>query len=171
MNSNQKWREELVSSANYRIDESLRMIDISLKSLDEKDLWKKPNNVSNSVGNLLLHLSGNIRQYIIASLGGNPDTRSRDKEFVTSGGITKMELLRSFTSVVAESKKIISLTTADELLRFRDVQGFTLSGIGVVLHVVEHLSYHTGQIAFWTKLLKESDLGFYDGFDLNQKNN
>lgn len=165
------WKKELVYNALYRMDESLRMIGISLEQLDEQDLWRRPNGASNSVANLLLHLCGNIRQYIISSLGGAADVRLRDMEFSQTGEKTAAELLEQLTSVIEEAKSVISETSEDEFLRIREVQGFNMSGLGVVLHVVEHLSYHTGQIAFWTKLLKGRDLGFYDGIDLNIKNN
>ena len=165
------WKKELVYNALYRMDESLRMIGISLEQLDEQDLWRRPNEASNSVANLLLHLCGNIRQYIISSLGGAADVRLRDMEFSQTGEKSAAELLEQLTSVIEEAKSVISETSEDEFLRIREVQGFNMSGLGVVLHVVEHLSYHTGQIAFWTKLLKGRDLGFYDGIDLNIKNN
>ncbi len=164
------WREELVINALYRMDESLRMIAISLEELAEEDLWKKPNNSTNSVANLLLHLCGNINQYIVSSLGGREDLRQREVEFSKSGNESASELLAQLTAVIEEAKSVIAKSSEDELLRSREVQGFTMSGLGAVLHGVEHLSYHTGQIAFWTKLLMDKDLGFYDGVDLNIKN-
>lgn len=170
MKSQDTWHSDLIEQARYRMDESLRMIKKSLERLDEEDIWKRPNTSSNSVGNLILHLCGNIRQYIISSLGGQPDLRQRDNEFSARGDKSKKALIELLEQVIEESEAVLTSVSTDELLRNREVQGFTMSGIGVVLHVVEHLSYHTGQIAFWTKLLKDEDLGFYDGFDLNLKN-
>ena len=164
------WREELVKNAMFRMDESLRMIRISLDQLPEQDLWKKPNSASNSVANLLLHLCGNITQYVISSLGGREDVRQRDIEFSESGNESASELLERLTAVIEDAKSVISNASEEEFLLVREVQGFTMSGIGVVIHAVEHLSYHTGQIAFWTKLLGDRDLGFYDGINLNTKN-
>ena len=168
--NNNDWRTELALNAAYRMDESLRMIDISLQELDDIELWKRPNSSSNSVGNLMVHLCGNIRQYAISSLGQHPDKRERDSEFSISGGLSKSEVSVMLKETVSQAKAVISSATEEELLRYRDVQGFNMSGIGIVMHVVEHLSYHTGQIAYWVKLLKDQDLGFYDGFDLNIKN-
>ena len=165
------WQTEFVKSANYRIDESLRMIRTSWQNLDEEDVWKRPNDSSNSMGNLILHLCGNINQYIISSLGGKDDVRVRDEEFEKSGGLSKTRLLEQIEDVIEQAKQVISTVSTKELLLMREVQGFNLSGIGVVMHVVEHLSYHTGQIAFWIKFLKNKDLGFYDDMDLNIKNN
>jgi uncharacterized damage-inducible protein DinB len=111
-----------------------------------------------------------MTQYGIGSLGGHPDTRDRDAEFSVSGTHTKAQLLEKLEKVVLQVKEGIDTCNIEELLRIRNVQGFKMSGLGVVIHLVEHLSYHTGQIAFWTKILKNKNLGFYDGIDLNSKN-
>ncbi len=162
--------EEFVQNALYRMDESTRMNTISLSQLTEADIWKKPNQNLNSVGNLILHLCGNITQYVISSLGETEDIRERDSEFETTSGLTKDELLQKLTETVDIAKRVINDASIEQLIRKREVQGFYFSGIGVVLHAVEHYSYHTGQIAFWTKQLKNKDLGFYEGRDLNIKN-
>lgn len=162
--------EELVKNALYRMDESTRMIEKSLTSISEEELWLKPNDSLNSIANLILHLCGNISQYIISSLGENEDTRQRDIEFSTSGGLTKNEVFAKLVETVDTAKRIIFDANIDQLLKLRSVQGFTFSGVGVIMHAVEHYSYHTGQIAFWVKQLKNKDLGFYEGLDLNIKN-
>lgn len=126
--------------------------------------------VSNSIGNLILHLCGNIRQYIISGLGEQEDTRQRDKEFSINKLYGKAELLNKLQETVAEAVAIVATTDAESLLTIRSVQGFSLSGVGIIMHVVEHFSYHTGQIAYWTKILKNTDLGFYAGLNLNAKN-
>lgn len=154
----------------YRLDESTRMIEKSLQEISFEELWKKPNNALSSIGNLLLHLCGNMAQYGIASLGNLPDIRNRDEEFLANGGFSKQELLLKLKTTVENVKNIITSIPAEEFLRERKVQGFSLSGIGIIIHVVEHYSYHTGQIAFWVKFIKNRDLGFYDGLDLNAKN-
>ncbi|NAY90998.1 DUF1572 domain-containing protein [Muricauda sp. JGD-17] len=163
-------QEELIWNAGYRMDESLRMIKICMSGLSEKDIWKKPNKSSNSIGNLILHLCGNITQYGIASLRNEQDDRKRDEEFSVSSGYTKEELVQKLSDTIAEAKRTFFDTPLEELLRKREVQGFNFSGIGNIIHVTEHLSYHTGQIALWTKILNNKSLGFYDGVDLNAKN-
>ncbi|TXN35780.1 DUF1572 domain-containing protein [Flagellimonas hymeniacidonis] len=163
-------QEEFVLNANYRMDESLRMIKICLDKLSEEVIWQKPNEATNSIGNLILHLCGNITQYGIASLQGIEDNRNRDEEFSVLSGYTKNELFQKLVSTVEDAKKAISEVTIEELLKKRSVQGFEFSGVGNIVHVVEHLSYHTGQIALWTKILNNRDLGFYDGVDLTVKN-
>lgn len=166
----EKLREEFVQNSLYRLDESTRMNTIALEQLSEEEIWKRPNDSLNSVGNLILHLCGNITQYVISSLGETEDARERDLEFSTESGYTKVELLQKLTETVAVAKRVINDASLAQLIRKREVQGFYFSGIGVVLHAVEHYSYHTGQIAFWTKQLRNTDLGFYDGMDLNVKN-
>ena len=162
--------EELVKNALYRMDESTRMIKKSISDISDEEVWQKPNSSLNSIANLMLHLCGNISQYIISSLGENEDKRNRDAEFSATGGLTKAELLKKLEDVVDTAKRVIFDATPNQLVRMRSVQGFTFSGVGIILHVVEHYSYHTGQIAFWVKQLKNTDLGFYDGVDLNVKN-
>ncbi len=169
-NTENKLDIEFIKSAIYRIDINTQMIKMSIEKITENDLWKKPNGVSNSIGNLLLHLGGNIKQYIIASLGNEKDLRERDKEFSTKNEKNKEALSKELYQILNNAKLVINNVSSQNLLKTYKVQGFTLSGIGIIMHVVEHLSYHTGQIIFWTKILKSQSLGFYDGVDLNAKN-
>ena len=162
--------KELTDQSITRIDENTQKLIICLNELEEAETWKRPNQHSNSVGNIILHLCGNIRQYVISSLGQMEDIRERDKEFSADGGYSKSELLKKLSDTVEQAKNIIKNISETELLRKRQVQGFTLSGIGIIIHVTEHYSYHTGQIIFWTKLLKDKDLGLYANINLNAKN-
>lgn len=162
--------KEFISQAIYRIDENTQKLTTCVQELEESEIWKRPNPHSNSVGNIILHLCGNIRQYAISSLGNTKDVRERNKEFSADGGYSAEELLKKLTDTIHGAKNIIQNITEEELLRKRQVQGFTHSGIGIIIHITEHYSYHTGQVIFWTKLLKDKDLGFYAGVDLNVKN-
>ena len=141
-----------------------------MNELDETDIWFYANGHVNSMGNLILHLSGNIRQYIISSLGEEPDIRERDLEFSTRGGYTKTELFSKLRDTVEKAKDVIANLSEENLLRKRSVQGFIYSGIGNIVHVTEHYSYHTGQIILLTKLFKNMDMGFYSGVNLNKRN-
>lgn len=161
---------ELIEQAIFRMNENTPRIKKCLDQLTEEEVWKRPNESSNSVGNLILHLCGNITQYTISSLGGEPDNRERDKEFDTRGGFSKDELFQKLSSTVDQAVDTLQELDEESLLKMRSVQGFNYSGVANIIHVVEHYSYHTGQIAFWTKILKDKDLGFYDGVDLNVKN-
>jgi len=170
MSREEKITEELVKNALYRMDESTRMIQKSLDEISEEELWLKPNESLNSIGNLILHLCGNITQYIISSLGETEDIRNRDLEFSTNAGSSKSEIFGKLEDTVGTAKRVIFDTSIEQLLKTRSVQGFSFSGVGVIIHAVEHYSYHTGQIAFWVKQLKNKDLGFYEGIDLKIKN-
>ena len=166
----QQFVREFINQSIRHLDENTPRIKICLDELSEEEVWRRPNVSSNSIGNLILHLCGNMTQYIISSLGGIEDRRERDLEFSTTSGYNKKELLEKLTSTVSQCKRVIKDLSGGELLKVRSVQGFNHSGTGIIIHVVEHYSYHTGQIAFWTKLLKDKDLGFYAGQDLNVKN-
>lgn len=162
--------KEIKEHSIYRIERNTPRIATCLEQLTEEEVWQRPNASSNSVGNLILHLCGNITQYIISSIGHAPDNRERDKEFSATGGFSKAQLMEKLEAVVLEAVRVINETGIEELLRVRSVQGYTYSGIGNIIHVTEHYSYHTGQIAFWTKLLRDKDLGFYANVNLNAKN-
>lgn len=170
MDKERELQEELVWNAGYRMNESLRMIKICLDQLSEEQVWQKPNESSNSIANLILHLCGNITQYGIASIQNLDDERKRDEEFLTDSGYTKVELIKKLEDTIDEAKRAFYDAPLSELLRKRYVQGFNFSGVGNIIHITEHLSYHTGQIALYTKMLNNQDLGFYSGVNLNVKN-
>jgi uncharacterized damage-inducible protein DinB len=161
---------EFTEQCIHRINENTPRVAKCLDAIDENELWKRPNEASNSIGNLILHLCGNMTQYVISSLGKVEDKRERDKEFSVTGGFSKKELMEKLNTTVTEVTRVIRNTGENEYLRVRTVQGFSYTGIGMVVHITEHYSYHTGQIALLTKLLKNKDLGFYKGVDLNAKN-
>ena len=162
--------EDFTAQAVVRIQASMDKIQGCLKELDDTMFWAIPNENSNGVAQLLRHLQGNIGQYIISGLGGNPDLRDRPAEFDASTDADRETITSSFVEVARNAQDLIRAVPDSVLLERKRVQGFELSGLGIILHVVEHLSYHTGQIAYLTKLYRNIDLGFYRDFDLNQKN-
>jgi uncharacterized damage-inducible protein DinB len=141
-----------------------------INELDEGDIWASPNENLNSIANLILHLCGNIRQYIISSLGVTEDIRERELEFSARDGYTTQELKAKLEDAVEQATAVIQGTTCEELLRERITQGVAYTGVGIIIHVTEHYSYHTGQIILLTKFAKNIDLGFYSGMDLNKRN-
>ncbi len=161
---------EFKENAIFRLEESLRMINIAFSFFFEKLLWKSPTEKCMALGNQILHSCGNITQYIISSLGDRVDQRDRELEFSTIGSITIKELLAKLDKTIKEAQKTIQNTSVSDYQKVREVQGFNLSGVGCVLHSIEHFSYHTGQIAFWVKLQTNKNLCFYDGIDLTKKN-
>ncbi len=162
--------ETFCASCIKHLDENPLRIANCLARISEQELWQKPNNQTNSIGNLLLHLCGNISQYILSGLGGAADERQRDAEFAASGGWSKADLLEKITGVTQQAVAIVKQLSTESLVNERVVQGFRLTGFGIVVHVVEHYSYHVGQIALYTKLLKDEDLRFYGDADLNARN-
>lgn len=133
-----------------------------LRHLDEASIWWRPNASSNSIGNLVLHLCGNVRQWVFAGLGGGTDNRRRQAEFDERGPIPVDELIRRLTETMDLVRPLIEQASAGDLQRVRRVQTFEESGLSIVYHVTEHFSYHTGQIAWITKMLTDKPLGFYD---------
>jgi uncharacterized damage-inducible protein DinB len=163
-------QQEFINNCVTHINEYTKRIENCLALLSEEQVWQQPNAASNSIANLILHLCGNMTQYVLSGLGELPDNRKRDQEFETKGGFTKAELIHKLNTVVEEVIAVIEHQTTDSLLQTRTVQGFTKTGMAIVLHITEHYSYHTGQIALLTKLMTNKDLGFYKGYNLNQKN-
>jgi uncharacterized damage-inducible protein DinB len=131
-----------------------------LRMLSEKEIWWRPHPTSNSVGNLVLHLEGNVRQWIISGLGGAPDHRERDKEFSARGLFPRRVLLARLGKTVAEASRVIQKLSPDDLTREYVIQGFRLSGLKALWHVVEHFAHHAGQIVLVTKMKRRRDLGF-----------
>ncbi len=154
-------RELLLSHARHSLQEQhLPRITQCLKKLSEEQIWWRPHPTSNSAGNLVLHLAGNIRQWIISGLGGEPDRRERDKEFAEVGPIPRRSLIRHLERTVAQACRVLSTLSPEDLARQRHIQGFRLKGFTAVIHVTEHFAYHTGQIIYVTKLLRGVDLKF-----------
>ena len=162
--------KEFVEQSVSHLNQNTPRIIKCLAQLSEEEVWHRLNENSNSIGNLILHLCGNIRQYAISSLGNVPDNRIRDLEFYTREGYSKSELIEKLTQTVDDAVMVINCSTKTNLLQPRLVQGFNLTGIGIIIHVTEHYSYHTGQIAYYTKMVKDRDLGFYANVNLNVKN-
>jgi uncharacterized damage-inducible protein DinB len=161
---------EFTSQAIKRNNQSTEKIIACVEQLEEKDVWVSPNENLNSIGNLILHLCGNIRQHIISALGGEQDIRAREQEFTTRGGLNKSELIAKLQNTASEATKVIERMGEEELLRKRIAQGVSHSGVDSIVHVTEHYSYHAGQIIFLTKLFRNIDLAFYAGIDLNKHN-
>jgi uncharacterized damage-inducible protein DinB len=136
-------------------------IEICLKTLTEEQIWARGCENENAIGNLALHLTGNVRQWIVTSLGNDPVKRDRDSEFSARGGLSCAELATALRDTVEKAARIIAGLQTDQLTRTYEIQNYLVSGVEVVYHVVEHFAQHTGQIIFATKMLAGSDLGFY----------
>lgn len=163
------YHQTVKDSAAQYFNEYLGKIEAAFERLSEEQVWQRPNDASNSMGNQVLHLCGNIGQYAIASLGQREDIRERDLEFATDGGLSKAALLEKLRSTINEANGIFEQLDEAELLRKRHVQAYHYTGLEVLIHVLEHFSYHTGQIVFWAKQLTNKGFDFYAHVDLNAK--
>jgi uncharacterized damage-inducible protein DinB len=134
-------------------------IAVCLGKLTDDRIWARGHENENAVGNLVLHLCGNVRQWIMHGLGGQPDVRVRDREFSASGGQSAAELTAQVRATVAEATAILSSLKAEQLTRTYEIQKRTVSGVEAVMAVVEHFAQHTGQIIYATKNLTGEDLG------------
>jgi uncharacterized damage-inducible protein DinB len=143
-------------------DDYLPKLERCLEKLSDEQIWWRANEQSNSIGNLLLHLAGNARQWIVSGLGGANDARVRQQEFAERRVITRAELLQTVRQTLAEVDTVLAEFDHGKLLNQHPIQGTTVTALEAVFHVTEHFSMHTGQIILLTKLLTEADLGFYD---------
>ena len=150
----------LASLQHSMAKQNLPRIAECLQKLSEEEIWWRPNSASNSAGNLVLHLSGNVRQWIISGLGGAEDRRERDREFAERGPIPRKVLVTQLRRTVRDACRVIGRLSEDSLSRKHEIQGFHVTGLDAAFHVAEHFGYHTGQIIYITKLKRAQDLRF-----------
>jgi uncharacterized damage-inducible protein DinB len=130
-------------------------------SLSDEQIWWRPNAASNSIGNLVLHLNGNLRQWLVDSFERRENHRDRPAEFAAEGNITGAELLVPLGATIEEGLAVLDRLTEAELTAPYEIQGYHVTGLDAVYQVVEHFGLHYGQIAYITKMLRDQDLGFY----------
>lgn len=161
----------MVSEARRRmIGECRERIQACLEKLSDAEIWRRPNAETPSIGNLVLHLCGNVRQWIVSGLGGAPDVRRRSDEFAERGPIPRAVLIGRLNETLSAADATLRSLDAAALAKTYSIQGNEETGVAAVIHVVEHFSYHTGQIAYYVKSRQGVDLGFYAGQDLNKLN-
>ena len=136
-------------------------IETCVGKLNATQIWTRSSENENAPGNLILHLTGNVRQWIISGVGGAADHRERDAEFNARSGAGSAELAARLRATVEEAAEIISRQTAAQLERRITVQNYELTVFEAIYHVVEHFAGHTGQIIFVTKFMTGEDMGFY----------
>ena len=154
---------EFISCSRYHlVKDFLPKIERCLERLTDEQIWWRPNEQSNSIGNLLLHLSGNARQWIVCGVGGAADSRDRDAEFAQRTVIARGDLHSLLTRALTEVDATLAQFDPNQLLERRTIQGSDVTVLEAILHVVEHFSMHVGQVVYITKLLTAHDLHFYD---------
>lgn len=132
-----------------------------VSSLTDEQVWWRPNDASNSIGNLILHLNGNVGQWLVASFNKDEDRRNRPEEFAAREGATAAELLAKLGATLDAAAKVLGRLTVEELRAPYEIQGYHVRGLDAVYQVVEHFGIHYGQVVYITKLLTQKDLGFY----------
>jgi uncharacterized damage-inducible protein DinB len=155
----------IASARAYFAEDYLPKIERCLELLTDEQIWWRANPQSNSIGNLLLHLSGNVRQWIVCGVGGAKDERDRDAEFAERTPISRDDLMGRLKQTLAEADAALGRLDAHTLLDRKVIQGLEVTILDAVFHVVEHFSMHTGQIIMMAKMFAEVDLGFYDFTD------
>lgn len=132
---------------------ALSRIPHCLDQLSEEQVWWRSQPGMNSVGNLLLHICGNVRQWLVSGLGDAPDTRNRPAEFSERGPIPKGELLSRLKAVVDEARAVLAQQKAGTLLEVRRIQGSEVTGLAALIHSVTHFRGHTQEIVHMTRVL------------------
>ena len=166
-----KTKELLITQFEKRVFvESYTRIFKCLTLLNEEQLWYKANDEIPAIGSLIMHLCGNARQWILSGIGDAKDNRDRDSEFLVHPNIKKSELIFLLENLKVNLRQTLHEMSEEDMNKIYDIQGFNENGFSVVTHVLEHFSYHTGQITTLTKLHTNRKTGYYEGYNLNQVN-
>ena len=155
----------LARSRYHLATEYRTKVRLAIEALPPEAVWWRPHESSNSIGNLILHLIGNVRQWIVSGVGGAPDVRTRRAEFQTREGPAAEELMAELDRVLAEADRVLSTLPSDALLDRRVIQGRDVTVFEAVLNVVQHFSQHVGQIIWIAKLKAPGAIQFVDGSD------
>ena len=149
----------LTSSARYLTASALDKLERVLPRVNDEDLWWRPNEASNSIGNLLMHLSGSLRFWIVSVAGGAPSHRVRELEFSTRGGKSRDDLVEELRAAVRDATTVLERLSPDVLGKTRAGFSKPTTVLDAIYHGVAHFSMHTGQILQLIKIRTGVDLG------------
>ena len=152
---------EFLTFSVEKLEQLVGRIETCVAKLTPEQVWLRGSEQQNAVGNLLLHLNGNVRQWILSGIGGARDVRERDREFAARDGAPPAELVARLRATVTEAAAVIRALSAGQLLERTTIQGYEGTKLAAIYHVVEHFAGHAFQIIFVTKLFTGEDLGFY----------
>ena len=156
---------DFLTTAADKLAENLDRIEACLTELQPFSLWARESENENAVGNLLLHLDGNVRQWILSGVGTEPDSRDRPSEFSTRAGGNASVLLAKLRGTVGKAVDLIRSLPHRRLAEQVSIQGYDTTVLSAIFHVVEHFSGHTYQIILLTKRFTGKNLGFYSYLD------
>jgi uncharacterized damage-inducible protein DinB len=161
VNKDQKFGKAFIECSRERLmDSLLPKIIHCLSLLPEEEIWKRSNENVNSVGNIVLHLCGNVHQWITSGIGGEKDSRRRGDEFRKGISMSKSELKRKLEITLKEADEVLEKFDTGQLKEIKKIQGFEETCLEAIYHVVEHFSYHVGQVVHVTKTILDKDLEF-----------
>jgi hypothetical protein len=140
------------SEAAAEMTHAVDRIKHCLNQLSDEQVWRRSRPELNSIGNLILHLCGNVRQWIVSGIGGAADVRDRPAEFAQHSPVPKGELVRRLDAAVADARAVLRQVTASQLLATRRIQGFDVTGMAAVFNSVPHFRGHTQEIIHMTRL-------------------
>jgi uncharacterized damage-inducible protein DinB len=152
---------EFLTFSAGKLMQLMDRIDCCVQKLTPEQIWMRAGTNQNAVGNLLLHLNGNVRQWILHGVGGEADQRDRDAEFAARDGAGANELLAGLRTTVEKAATLLQALPAERLMEHTQNQGYDCTVLAAIYHVVEHFAGHTFQIIYATKLSTGEDLGFY----------
>ncbi len=152
---------EFLTFSADKLMQLMGRIEICVEMLTAEQVWARTSANQNAVGNLLLHLNGNVRQWILHGVGGQADLRQRDAEFAAREGGGAPELLARLRTTVEEAVALFRALPAERLLERIQPQGYESTVLAAIYHVIEHFAGHTFQIMLLTKQFTGADLGFY----------
>jgi hypothetical protein len=135
------------------IGKALDRIRHCLDQLTDAQVWHRPAKDMNSIGNLLLHLAGNVRQWIVSGLGGTEDDRNRPAEFSEGRQIPAADLWEKLHSTVRQARSVLAGQARTDWLRVRRIQGFEATGLNAAIDSVAHFRGHTQEIVHMTRAL------------------
>ena len=154
-------REEFLRVARKELRQGCSRVAACLERLDTAQIWHRDHAIENSIGNLVLHLRGNVSQWILSGLGGAADRRQRPREFATRDPLPADELTRQLSETVDAADAVLAALPAQQLLEKRSIQVYEVTALHAVIHVLTHFAGHVGQIIWATKHMTGQDLGFY----------
>ena len=157
--------EDFLTTAADKLAENLDRIETCLAELPSHALWARDSENENAVGNLLPHLEGNVRQWILSGIGAGPDERDRPSEFSARIGESAEVLGARLRGTVSEAVDLVRSLPHGRLTEPVSIQGDDTTVLSAIFHVVEHFSGHTYQIILLTKRFTGRDLGFYSYLD------
>ncbi len=162
------WSNTIRQEFEQRVfQESYPRIEKCLNTITDEQLWSAPNENMVSIGCLIKHLLGNAQQWVYQGVLGNAYQRNRDAEFVPEITVSKDDLLKKMKAVEVEMAAALKSLSEEQLEQNLVIQGFETTGVSAIVHVIEHFSYHTGQISLLTKMFQNVDLDYYGNYYLD----